>query len=334
VRQRCQTARVYPAPYPSPYAYPVRPPFRDNRQLVRIAAGLWVLSAVVGLVTLLVAANRTADRLAEYRAGTIPASSLSGSFDFQLVTIGTGLLAGALGLASFVLVIIAMFRLAKNQQALGRPGTRWTPGWAIGGWFIPLASTVIPYLQIRELWRGSDPDLGLDAHDWTRRPAHRGCMIAMGLAISAGVLNAVLLVWRISSSVGSVERLSNNDSFRVALAENAADARWWRLLAGLLGLAGIALTSSLLLRISERQRFLAERLELAGPHAPAQYLQAPYMLAIQPFATTFPPGWFADPWHRSELRWWDGSQWTAHVSTAGGTAYDPLNSIPPPPPPR
>jgi hypothetical protein len=23
------------------------------------------------------------------------------------------------------------------------------------------------------------------------------------------------------------------------------------------------------------------------------------------------PGWYADPWRRAPLRWWDGSQWTS-----------------------
>jgi RsiW-degrading membrane proteinase PrsW (M82 family) len=27
-----------------------------------------------------------------------------------------------------------------------------------------------------------------------------------------------------------------------------------------------------------------------------------------------PPGWYSDPWHISQWRWWDGWAWTAHVS--------------------
>ena len=39
------------------------------------------------------------------------------------------------------------------------PKERWTPGWAIGGWFIPLANFVIPFLVVLETWRRSDPDV-------------------------------------------------------------------------------------------------------------------------------------------------------------------------------
>ena len=48
-------------------------------------------------------------------------------------------------------------------------------------------------------------------------------------------------------------------------------------------------------------------------------------------------GWQPDPFGRHEVRYWDGSAWTAHVSDAGVTGTDePLPSpegTPPPPPP-
>jgi hypothetical protein len=49
-------------------------------------------------------------------------------------------------------------------------------------------------------------------------------------------------------------------------------------------------------------------------------------------------GWQADPFGRHEVRYWDGSAWTAHVSDAGVTSTDepvpsPAGAPPPPPPP-
>ncbi len=35
-------------------------------------------------------------------------------------------------------------------------------------------------------------------------------------------------------------------------------------------------------------------------------------------------GWYPDPTARHELRWFDGSTWTAHVSDQGATSSDPL----------
>ena len=75
-----------------------------------------------------------------------------------------------LGITIFVLLIIWMWRLAKNAELLGRSQPRFTPGWTIGGWFIPLASLVIPVLVMQDLWRGSDPDSPRGDPQWRSRP--------------------------------------------------------------------------------------------------------------------------------------------------------------------
>ena len=38
---------------------------------------------------------------------------------------------------------------------------------------------------------------------------------------------------------------------------------------------------------------------------------------------TVPSGWYADPSGRFELRYWDGDQWTEHVSRGGQQSTDP-----------
>jgi hypothetical protein len=54
---------------------------------------------------------------------------------------------------SGVLVIMWMFRSYKALNTRGAVGTSWSPGWAIWGWFIPLANLVIPRLVIGEIER-------------------------------------------------------------------------------------------------------------------------------------------------------------------------------------
>lgn len=60
--------------------------------------------------------------------------------------------------ASAILVIVWMHRIAKNHALLHR-GATWGPGWAIGGWFLPPVLYIIPFLMFRELWKASDPDV-------------------------------------------------------------------------------------------------------------------------------------------------------------------------------
>jgi hypothetical protein len=60
---------------------------------------------------------------------------------------------GLIMLAVFVVLIIFLFRASKNTELWDTSRRTWTPGWAIGGWFIPLANFVIPLLVILDIWR-------------------------------------------------------------------------------------------------------------------------------------------------------------------------------------
>ena len=75
---------------------------------------------------------------------------------------------GAAVVASIVLVMIWMYRVAANHRALHRGGT-WSPGWAIGGWFLPPLLYIIPTLMLRELWKASDPEVPIGG-EWASRP--------------------------------------------------------------------------------------------------------------------------------------------------------------------
>ena len=39
--------------------------------------------------------------------------------------------------------------------------------------------------------------------------------------------------------------------------------------------------------------------------------------------TMTPAGWYPDPGRRHDLRYWDGKDWSSHVSDRGHTATDP-----------
>ncbi len=60
--------------------------------------------------------------------------------------------------------------------------------------------------------------------------------------------------------------------------------------------------------------------EPAAEPAPAEPEPAPAAAAAEP---AVPAGWYADPSGRFELRYWDGSAWTEHVSRAGQQFTDP-----------
>jgi hypothetical protein len=43
--------------------------------------------------------------------------------------------------------------------------------------------------------------------------------------------------------------------------------------------------------------------------------------------TATPPGWYPDPSHRYERRYWDGTQWTDHAARGGQQIVDPLTPV-------
>jgi hypothetical protein len=71
-------------------------------------------------------------------------------------------LVAALAFAVFVVAVfffIRWFHAAySNLRLLGQAGLRYHTGWAIGGWFVPIAWWVRPKQIANDIWRGSDPD--------------------------------------------------------------------------------------------------------------------------------------------------------------------------------
>jgi hypothetical protein len=74
-----------------------------------------------------------------------------------------------------ILFIVWLYKAYRSGESRGAEGRRWGPGWAIGGWFIPLANLVIPKMVVNEIDRMSNPDAGEPPIDdrWKRLPRMR-----------------------------------------------------------------------------------------------------------------------------------------------------------------
>lgn len=60
-----------------------------------------------------------------------------------------------IGLAVLVVLIVFLYRASKNTELWQQQSRRWAAGWTIGGWFIPVANIVIPFLVVAEIWKRS-----------------------------------------------------------------------------------------------------------------------------------------------------------------------------------
>jgi hypothetical protein len=109
------------------------------------------------------------------------------------------LFTGAAGFAALAGVVLFILLLVWGNQAYrslsrtGAEGRSWSSGWAVGGWFIPLAAMVIPRLVFSEIERLAHPDNGPApiGEGWRRRP-----LLGTGLAwwillILAGLVSVV-----------------------------------------------------------------------------------------------------------------------------------------------
>jgi len=53
-----------------------------------------------------------------------------------------------------------IYRANKNLRSLHTAGLRFTPGWAVGWFFIPFMNLFRPYQVVSEIWKASDPKVG------------------------------------------------------------------------------------------------------------------------------------------------------------------------------
>ena len=106
--------------------------------------------------------------------------------DDTLVLVATSVVY-LLTVVAFATWKVEAYRLAP---ALGGEPTERTPGWAAGGYFIPIGNLWIPYQIMKEIWDASDPrDVGMDT--WAERS---GTLLVVwwALWISSGFLTQIL----------------------------------------------------------------------------------------------------------------------------------------------
>ncbi len=67
-------------------------------------------------------------------------------------------------LANAIFVLTWIHRANHNARHLGADGMRYTPGWAVGWYFVPIAWFWKPYQAMKEIWKAS-----ADPADWGRQ---------------------------------------------------------------------------------------------------------------------------------------------------------------------
>jgi hypothetical protein len=100
----------------------------------------------------------------------------------------------ALYIACFVVLLMWIYRATKNLRSLRAAGLSFTPGWAVGWFFVPFMNLFRPYQVVSEIWKASDPKVGTaDDTSWkaTTTSPIVGCWWALFL-ISNFIANIAL----------------------------------------------------------------------------------------------------------------------------------------------
>jgi hypothetical protein len=79
------------------------------------------------------------------------------SLGFPPVVLGGSLLAALVGAGCVVSFLVWFSRSYHNLPALGAEGLEYSPGVAIGWWFMPLGNFWKPFRVAVEIWKASDP---------------------------------------------------------------------------------------------------------------------------------------------------------------------------------
>ncbi len=100
-----------------------------------------------------------------------------------IATIGTG-----------VVFLAWMHRSYRNLPALRASGLKFSPGWAVGAWFVPFLNFWRPYEITAEMSRASHPDyVGDDADAWPAAPLPPYLGVWWAMWILGGVVGWILV---------------------------------------------------------------------------------------------------------------------------------------------
>jgi hypothetical protein len=142
----------------SPAATP--PPYRSAAQRARLAMIALLVVVAVEIAALVADVGRVGITNRILRADTVSDGEVTASDTFVQLT---AVLEIAVMIACAALFLSWLHRVVANGPALGGRELRYTPGWAVGWWFVPVLNLVRPFQVVAEAWVVSarDPSAGL-----------------------------------------------------------------------------------------------------------------------------------------------------------------------------
>jgi hypothetical protein len=142
------------------------------------------------------------------------------SMTFGAARIGFALAQAGLWTVSLAALLWWLASAYRNLPALGAPWPAFTPGQAVAWWFVPPANLYLPFREVFEMWRASDPSRQRP-EGYAVPDAHRAWPATWWVAFLAGAVAVVAGVWAVFGlGPGPVQRLAAVASHAVVLASS------------------------------------------------------------------------------------------------------------------
>jgi hypothetical protein len=132
----------------------MNPQFRSPHTLSQLAMAGLGLTALCELATAVVGGFQIANP-----DSTLSLDEVSEVSSWLMLQSLIALLQIPIFIATVVFFLMWLYRAHSNLVHLRPVNLQFTPGWAVGWWFIPFANLVKPFQAVREVWWESDPQV-------------------------------------------------------------------------------------------------------------------------------------------------------------------------------
>ena len=146
-----------------------------------------------------------------------------------------------------VAFLMWIHRVHRNLPALGARRLQYSPGWAVGYFFIPILNLFRPYQVTKEIWRGSDPQAAFSEHS------------GLSEISTPALLPIWWTFWIVANLAG---RASARMSLRAESLDEMITSSWVTLVADIASAVAAVLALRLVFEIDRNQEQKASALDL------------------------------------------------------------------------
>lgn len=163
-------------------------PFAKVRSLGGTLVVMLGLRASMRVVTYVV------HRVAYPSPGQVTEEQLSSMRTVDMGLLGLENLVTLVAMITFLVWIHGVFTAIRKSGGT----TSWSPGWAVGGWFLPVANLVIPWLTVRDALRSLGKPTALAGAWWV------AWLLAMPLTMIQSLIRQLFIMPELSEALSKM----------------------------------------------------------------------------------------------------------------------------------